>query len=156
MRRYQPAVTRRMWRFTRDRTQLEELVADVFVQAYQSLESFRGDGPFEHWLLRIATRAGYRFWRNRKRRSDHEVPLQDWDRPGDEEPDRLEVTEAAQQLHQTLAELAPRDRLVLTLMYFEEMSVAQIADQTGWSLSMVKVQAHRARKRLGSLLEKKM
>ena len=54
---------------------------------------------------------------------------------------------------QVLSQLAPRDRLVLTLMYLEEQSVDEIAEATGWSRSMVKVQAWRARKRLKRLLE---
>jgi len=39
-------------------------------------------------------------------------------------------------------------------MYLEELSVDQIADRTGWSKTMVKVQAHRARKRLKGLMQK--
>ena len=52
-----------------------------------------------------------------------------------------------------LEKLAPRDRLVLTLLYLESRSVAEAADLAGWSESMVKVQAHRARKRFRNLLE---
>ena len=54
-----------------------------------------------------------------------------------------------------LARLAPRDRLVMTLMYLEQCTVAQIAELTGWSESLVKVQAFRARRRLRRLCETK-
>jgi DNA-directed RNA polymerase specialized sigma24 family protein len=40
------------------------------------------------------------------------------------------------------------------LMYMEELSVAKIAEQTGWSVALVKVQAHRARKKLKALIDK--
>ncbi len=56
-----------MTRFTRDERMLEELVHDVFVEAYFSLDGYRGDAPFEHWLQRIATRVGYRYWTRRGR-----------------------------------------------------------------------------------------
>jgi RNA polymerase sigma-70 factor (ECF subfamily) len=46
-----------------------------------------------------------------------------------------------------------RDRLVLMLIYLEGCSVAEAAEATGWSRTMVKVQAHRARRRLRALLE---
>lgn len=152
--RHQQTVARRMWRFTRDRRELDELVAEVFVQAYTSLGQFRGDAPFSHWLMKIATRTGYRFWKKRRRKTEHETPLQDWDQPIElDAAKRLEATEAAQRLHTLLDQLPPRDRLVLTLMYLDELSVAEIAEQTGWSESMVKVQAHRARKKLRRLLE---
>ena len=153
--RYQQSVAARMWRFTRDRRQLEELVEEVFVEAWYSLSGFRGDAPLLHWLQRIATRTGYRFWKRRDRRAEHELPLQDWNRPAGDPPEAaLEATEAAEKLHRLMAELPPRDRLVLTLMYVEELSVAQTAEQTGWSQTMVKVQAHRARNKLRVLLEK--
>ncbi len=65
--RYQQTIARRMTRFTRDQRLLEELVHDVFVEAYFSLGGYRGDAPFEHWLQRIATRVGYRYWTRRGR-----------------------------------------------------------------------------------------
>ena len=154
IRRYQNVIARRMWRFTRDRRELEELVHDVFVEAYISLKGYRAKAPFSHWLNRIATLVGYHYWKRRKRASEREVPLQDWDAfKAPEEDSALEAEEAAEVLHKLLGQLPPRDRLVLTLMYLEDMSVAQIAEQTGCSRTLVKVQAHRARKKLKTLID---
>ncbi|MDP6545542.1 MAG: RNA polymerase sigma factor [Phycisphaerae bacterium] len=151
--RYQNEISARMWRFSRDRRELEELVHDVFVEAYISLKSFKARAPFSHWLNRIATRVGYRLWKKQKRRSERETPLQDWDQLlQDDRQDSWEPREAAEMLHSLLAQLRPRDRLVLTLMYLEELSINEIAEQTGWSKTMVKVQVHRARKRLKVLM----
>lgn len=149
--RHQQWVAGRMWRFTRDRRELEELVADVFVEVYRSLRRFRGEGPFRAWLGRIATRRGYRLWRRQKKTSC-EVPLADWDAPA--RPGRqLEQAEAAEVVHELLAQLPWRDRLILTLVYLEELSMAEAADRAGWSETMAKVQAHRARKKLRKLIE---
>ena len=93
------------------------------------------------------------FWKRRKRRVDREVALMDFDGPDPAGDADLEAAEAAETLHNLLGQLPPRDRLVLTLLYLEELSVAQAAEQTGWSRTMVKVQAHRARKKLKKLLE---
>jgi len=154
VRRYQNEIARRMWRFTRDRGELEELVQDVFVEAYTSLGGFRGEAPLLHWLSRIATRVGYRFWKKAKRRESQTLPLQDWDGLEAAEETPLAAQEAGELLHALLAQLPPRDRLVLTLLYLEELSVAQTAERAGWSRTMVKVQAFRARKKLRTLLEK--
>ena len=151
--RYQQEIARRMWRFTRDRRELEELVQDVFVEAYMSLKSYRGTAPFANWLNRIATRVGYRFWK-RRRRTSNQVALQDWDAFVARDEGIVESHEAAEYLHHLLAQLPPRDRLVLTLLYLEELSVAETADRSGWSQSMVKVQAHRARKKLKAIVER--
>jgi DNA-directed RNA polymerase specialized sigma24 family protein len=65
VRRYEKQITGLLWRFTRDPVQCEELVQQVFVEAYFSLKTYRGDAPLLHWLRRIATRTGYRFWREK-------------------------------------------------------------------------------------------
>lgn len=153
VRRHQPQIAARMWRFTHDRTELEELVHDVFVEAYVGLGGYKGRGPFAHWLNRIATRVGYRFWSRRKREAEHTVPLDDRDPPRLSGPAPLEAQQAHKLLHALLDRLPPRDRLVLTLMYLEDMPVAEVAEHTGWSVTMVKVQAHRARKKLRALLD---
>ncbi len=153
VRRHQQQIASRMWRFTRDRAELAELVHDVFVEAYLALGGYKGRAPFAHWLNRIATRVGYRFWKRRDRRARQTVPLGEWDPPANPSGDPLAAEQARELLHGMMDRLPPRDRLVLTLMYLEEMPVAQVAEQTGWSKTMVKVQAHRARKKLRALLD---
>ena len=68
-------------------------------------------------------------------------------------PNESDPAEAAAQVQAALEKLPPRDRLVLTLMYLEDLSIAEIAERTGWSRIMVKVQAFRARRKLRRLLE---
>jgi RNA polymerase sigma-70 factor (ECF subfamily) len=152
--RYQQEVGRWMWRFTRDRSEWEVLVQDVFVEAYTSLSRFRGEGAFGAWLRTISTRVGYRFWTRRKRQAVETTwSLQDWDElASQQDPEVASPQDAAQLVHQLLANVGPRDRLVLTLHYLDGQSVEQIAEQTGWTKTMVKVQMHRARKRLRKLL----
>jgi RNA polymerase sigma-70 factor (ECF subfamily) len=53
-----------------------------------------------------------------------------------------------------LERLSARDRLVLTLLYVEGQSVVEAAELSGWSQTMVKVQAYRARQRLKKLVSK--
>jgi RNA polymerase sigma-70 factor (ECF subfamily) len=151
VRRYQDRVGRWMWRFTRDRNTLEELVQDVFVAAWLSLDGYRERGVFDRWLHRIAVRQGYRFWRRRARARDRgDVALQDWDGPA--EPDEREP-DAADVLGRLMNQLPPRDRLVLTLRYLEDRPVAETAELTGWSRTMVKVQTFRARRTLRRAIE---
>lgn len=154
--RHQDHVSRILWRFSRDRGVHEELVQDVFVESYLSLSRYRGDAPFEHWLTRIATRVGYRYWKEKARRRRAEpFDVQDWEKATDADGvmQAIEPDQAAQLLHRVFEQLAPRDRLVLTLRYLEQCDVVETARRTGWSKTMVKVQTMRARKRLQKLLE---
>jgi RNA polymerase sigma-70 factor (ECF subfamily) len=149
--RYEPAVASLAWRFTRDPAGREELVQDVFVEAYFSLDGYRGDAPFGHWLRRIATRVGYRFWKRRSNAS-REAPLADLDPPA--APAEMDPSEAGAAVHALLAHLPPPERLVLTLMYFEDCSVREIADRMGWTRPMVKMRAYRARRRLKAVAQR--
>ena len=141
-----------MWRFSRDRQVHEELVQDVFVEAYLNLHTYRGKAPFSHWLSRIATRVGYRHWKQMdKKRGQKHLSLQDWDQIAVDKAERMDPDDAAKLVHSFLAHLAPRDRMVLTLRYLEECDVNETAKQTGWSKTMVKVQTWRALRRLEKL-----
>lgn len=152
LRRHETGVARLMWRFSRDKTICEELVQEVFVQAYFSLTRYRGDGPFPAWLHRIATRVGYHFWKQQKRAAA-EWSLQEIDAAVSPEPDTLDPSQAAELLHGLLSRLPSPDRLVLTLMYFEDCSTEQIAQRMSWTRGMVKMRAMRARKKLKALAE---
>jgi len=155
VRRYQQPIAASMWRFTRDRGQWEELVQDVFVEAYLALGTYRGLSPLLHWLRRIATRVGYRWWKQRTRRQALTPSLvQDWDRLLADDRGDSSPSEAAQVVHAILDRASVRDRLVLTLLYLEGCTVEETARRTGWSVTMVKVQAFRARKRLAKILKK--
>ena len=152
IKRYEARVAAQMWRFTRDPAVCEDLVQDVFVEAYSSLATYRGDAPFLHWLKRIATRVGYRHWK-KKSREKLLVPLENLDeaesRGGPQQP-----SAAADILHHLLSRLRPADRLVMTLIYFEGSSTEEIAARMGWSRGRVKMHAYRARKKLREIAER--
>ena len=151
--RHQEHVSGILWKFSRDRLVHEELVQDVFVEAYMSLGSYRAKAPFAHWLARIATRVGYHYWKQMARRREREsFTLEEWDRMPDEPAERMDPSQAASLVHRLLAQLRPRDRLVLTLRFLEGCNVAETARRTGWTKSMVKVQTQRAKKRLEKLI----
>ena len=153
--RYEQPITSLLWRFTRDPEQCEELVQQVFVDAYFSLGTYRGDAPLLHWLRRIATRTGYRFWRRQaKEPVGTGLPedfLEQIEATDDED---MDPAEAATVLQALLARLSPDDRLVLTLLYFEECGTKEIAERMGWSRAKVKTQALRARRKIKEIAER--
>ncbi len=153
VRRYQAEVSLQLWRYTRQPGQVEELTQEVFVEAYLSLRSYRSEAPFLHWLRRITTRVGYRFWRKQASRRERETALEPWHEGQAHQREPGTAAEAAELVHRMLAQLPPRDRLVLTLLHLEELDTVAIAERLGWSRTLVKVQAFRARQKLKRLLE---
>ena len=146
--RYQQEIAHRLRRFSRDPLAIEEMVQETFVGAYFSLRGYRGDAPFEHWLHRIAVRVGYRYWKSRK--SARQTVSIEGQSLALSRPESCD--DDAEQLHRVLDQLSPRDRLVVTLLYLEEYSVEETAKLTGWSRTMVKVQAFRARAKLKKVM----
>jgi RNA polymerase sigma-70 factor (ECF subfamily) len=143
-------------RFARDAAELEDICQDVFVQAYFKLRQYRRDSPFEHWLLRITTHKCYDYLRKR-RRSGSVISVDAMLESGYEPsaPQAPAPHPDLERLHAALAQLSPKERLVITLLELEERSVQEIADLTGWSAGNVKVRAFRARAALRKLMENK-
>ena len=151
IRRHQPRIARHLYRFTRDPDALEELTQETFVQAFAGLASFRGESSLESWLLTIATRAGYKFWKQRSRSAAMAASTETLEAIAD----RSTPEASGEALAALLDQLPPRDRLVLTLLYAEEKTVAETAALCGWSQTMVKVQAFRARAKLKQILQER-
>jgi RNA polymerase sigma-70 factor (ECF subfamily) len=155
LKRHEKRIAKLVWRFSRDRGTHAELVQETIVQAYLSLPRYKPTGvPFEHWLARIATRVGYQFWKSQSRSRRMSPLTEAIDVPVIQE-NATDPSTAGRMLHELLALLPPADRLVLTLMYFEECSVKEIGQRAGWNTAMVKMRAYRARNRLKSIIEQK-
>jgi len=151
--RYQEQITRLMWRFSRDSSINERLVQDTFVEAYFSLKSYKAKAPFLHWLKKIATRTGYRLWKEQDKEKRF-LPLEDIDIAAKETQQEIEPEKAGEILHALLGRLDIADRLVLTLMYFEDCTIKEIAERMGWTRAAVKMRAMRARKKLRKMAER--
>jgi RNA polymerase sigma-70 factor (ECF subfamily) len=94
-----------------------DVVQDAFAEALRKREMFRGDGPLEGWIWRIALRLAIA-----RRRTDPALPLTDIGESSLPEPD------ADPKLAAAVQRLAPRRRLVVFLRYLGDLSYAQIAE----------------------------
>lgn len=154
VRRYESAIALQMSHYTRNQDEQRELLQQVFIEAYRSLPRYRPEAPFIHWLRRIASRVGYRYWKIQNRERRRTVPMEEWhERTMAVAPEQQQPSEATEHLFLLLEQLPTRERVVLTMMYFEDYDVRTIAGHLGWTQSLVKVCAFRARKRLKKMLE---
>ncbi|MDB6121422.1 MAG: polymerase, sigma-24 subunit, RpoE [Pedosphaera sp.] len=161
IRKYSPRVFATARRYARRESEVEDIAQEVWLKSFQKLGSFRGDAPFEHWLMRLTVRTCYDFLRGHKRNretafSELTDPEDDWlDRFVAQPSDASENADAAKQLiERVLEQLSPPARLVITLLEIEDRSVKEIAELTGWSVPLVKVRAFRARAEMKKCLAK--
>jgi len=146
------------------RTSPEDLVQTVFMKVFASLDSFSGAVPLEHWVSRIAINTCLNQLAAEKAR-----PELRWADLSEEQTQALEAVTAGQAdldplqnlasreiVEKLLAQLAPADRLVLTLLHLEGRSVDEVRQITGWNVPVIKVRAFRARRKLRKHFEKLM
>lgn len=159
--KYQPRVFATARRYARRDSEVEDIVQEVFIKAFQKLSSYRAEAPFEHWLMRLAVRTCYDFLRSHQR--NREITVTDFTQ--DEEhwlenfataPDEVdeEASAARDLIHKVLDQLPPEARMVIQLLEIEDRSVKEISELTGWSQTLVKVRAFRARAKMKKLVEK--
>ncbi len=128
----------------------------IFVKMFQHLDQYSGAAPLQHWLSRIAVNTCRNALASEKarpelRRADlseeQEAVLDQLARTSDElAPDQqLASREVVERL---LSALKPVERLIIDMLYLQGISVEQIAKAVGWSKSLVKVRAFRARQKL--------
>ena len=157
--KYSPRVFATARRYARRESEIEDIAQEVWLKAFDKLKSFRGEAPFEHWLMRLAVRTCYDFLRGHQRNrefsfSEISEPEEDWlDRFVADPGSAAEDADAAKTLvNRVLERLSPEARLVIQLLEIEDRSVKEIADLTGWSVPLVKVRAFRARAEMRKIL----
>jgi RNA polymerase sigma-70 factor (ECF subfamily) len=140
---------------------VEDIVQEILLKAFTRLDGWRGDAPFEHWLMRLGTRICYDFLRQHQRsREITSTELSkdeaDWLERQSQPDGRADgKADAAQTLvSRVLERLSPASRLVITLLELEDKSVKEIAGLTGWSVPMIKVRAFRARLEMKRIIER--
>ena len=156
--KYQTRVFALARRYARREDEVEDIVQTVFLKAYSKLSSYRGDAPFDHWLMRTATYTCYDFLRKHQRNrewnaSDLSDEENDWfENIGEESSAETDREAASALVNKLLDGLKPEDRHIITLLELERRTIKEIAGLTGLTEANVKVKAHRARGKMREAL----
>jgi RNA polymerase sigma-70 factor (ECF subfamily) len=147
---YQRPVYNLCYRMLGDGVEAEDAAQESFWRAYQNLRRYDPQRPFITWLLSIAAHFCIDLQRKRK----HVVyPIDDYMEETAPDPapnpDRVvSQMDEDQYLHRMIAQLGAKDRAVLILRYWHEMSEIEIAQSLDMTVSAVKSRLHRARLQL--------
>ena len=116
-----------------NRTEAQDITADVFQQALANLKRFEWRGaPFAAWLYRIAANAVADYFQRMSRQSSS-PPL-----PESSTDENYEEVERRAALFRSVDRLPPDQRRVIVMRFGEEKSIREIAQEIGRSEGAVK------------------
>ncbi len=142
---------------TKNKEDAEEVAQDAFVKVYKKINTFKGNSKFSTWLYQIVYRTALSKIRIKKLETQNIEGKYDYDiqlsNPGGNGMDRLDKK---RMLKIALNKLNDDEGFLLILYYYQELSIEEIANTTGYTESNVKVKLYRARKNLYDLLQKLM
>ncbi len=150
------AYDRRLWYFVRrildDDQRIADVVQEVWLNVFKSLPRLKSAQAFRVWLYRIAHDRAV----SELRRIGREIPAEPLDQvepPAIDNASNIVIAESAELIHQGLSQLTVEHRRVLTLLYLEDMTIADIAAVLGCRVGTVKSRLHYARSALARWIE---
>lgn len=142
MENYGNTVYRLAYSRTRSAADAEDITQEVFLRYYRKRPAFETEAHRKAWLLRVTINCAGKLvtsaWFRRT------VPLEG--EPVFEDP-------GARMLDEALGCLAPKDRTLLHLYYYEELSTKEIAALLKRRESTVRTQLTRARRKLAEIMK---
>jgi RNA polymerase sigma-70 factor (ECF subfamily) len=139
-----------------DRDEAEEALQTVYLKVLEGRARFDGRSSFKTWLFGVIRHTAMAQTRRRWMR---QAAMFRWMRSSaDPAPDLetdavLEISERARQIARALSGLARRQREVLELVFYHEMTIEQAAATLGVSVGSARVHYQRGKRRLGALLQ---
>jgi len=155
--RYKNLVFTLALRMVKNREEAEEVSQDTFIKVYKSLNRFKGDSKFSTWIYRVAYNTCLDRLKKNKRQ-EYTVAIDEYTehqvKTLENALDALEEQEKQLAIKKCLEMLPSEDSFILTLYYFEELSLDEISKITGLKPNNVKVKLFRSRKKLATILKK--
>jgi len=162
--KYQRALHFHIMKMVKDREQIEDLVQEAFVKAFDNLNRYNTDYAFSTWLYRIATNHTIDYLRKKKlqtlsidepvKTKGGEMQMQLTDDSA--RTDRAIIRKQRQQMvRKAIGELPVKYRRVIELRHMEEKSYQEISDALDKPLNTVKAHIFRAREMLYKELKDK-
>ena len=131
-----------------DQDEAADAVQEIFTLVYRHLGRFDRRSKFSTWLFRVAVNRSIQEARKHRHKHKHVELTEASARVAPEEPEADDP-----RIHAVLSQLAPNDRALLVLFYWEELSLNDIAASLGCGVNAAKTRLYRARERFRALYE---
>lgn len=157
--RYKDLVYTLALRMLKNREEAEEVSQDTFIKTYNALSKFKGDSKFSTWIYKIAYRTCLDRLKKNKKYNNH-VTIDEFTahhvKTIDNALYKLEQQEQRKVIQDCIALLPSEDGFLLTLYYYNELSLNDISEIVSLTPNNVKVKLYRCRKKLASILKKRL
>ncbi len=133
----------------------EEVAQDSFIKVFKSIKNFKGDSKFSTWLYRITYNTSLDYIKkNKKHKQNYNLDEITLNQIIETENalEQLEKEEFKQLIKKCLYQLKEEDQVILTLYYFEDLSLQEIAVIINKNYNQVRTNLHRSRKKLAIIL----
>lgn len=151
VRRHQRALWHLVRRYVKRDADASDVTQLVFVRAFRGLASFRGAASVRSWLFRIGINCALSWLRDHRREEPTEI-ADDALTEANPAPARLLEGEEGARLRRAIGQLPPKQKLVLELRVFDDLSFKEVAELADCSENTAKVNFHYAVKRLRDIL----
>lgn len=151
VRRHQKGVWRVVRRYVKRDADAADVTQQVFVRAFKGLATFRGAATVRSWLYRIAINCSLSWIRDHRREEPSEI-AEDSLTEMPVAPGKIASDQAGAELRAAVAQLPPKQRLVLELRVFDELSFKEVAELADCTENTAKVSFHYAVKKLRDIL----
>lgn len=130
----------------KDEFYAEEILQSSFLIAFEKLSTFKGASKFSTWFYKIVINESFKYAKKHKTEFIDfvEITPENCNKFQDSIL-KLEVDDQKYFINEALKKISQKESLVLRLFYLNENSIEEIASETGWSTSNIKVILHRAR-----------
>ena len=151
VRRHQKGVWRVVRRYVKRDADAADVTQQVFVRAFKALGGFRGAASVRSWLYRIAINCSLSWIRDHRREEPTEI-AEDSLTEMPVAPGKIASSQDHATLRAAIAQLPPKQRLVLELRVFDDLSFKEVAELADCSENTAKVNFHYAVKKLRDIL----
>lgn len=155
VRKYQQKIYWQIRRIVEDHDDANDVMQEIFLKVWKSLDGFREDSQLYSWLFRITHNECITWHRKNSRTRNHDdvstlSKADEESLPSDEQS--ISSNEIEKKLYEAIETLPEKQKIIFHLKYFQELKYEEISTQLGTSVGALKASYHIAVKKIENYL----
>ncbi|SHI46107.1 RNA polymerase, sigma subunit, ECF family [Flavobacterium terrae] len=157
--RYKDMVYTLALKMLNNKEEAEEIAQDTFIKVFNSLSKFKGESKFSTWVYKVTYNTCLDALK-KKKKQNNVAYIEDFSEHQTKKLegilDNIDEKERNRAIQDCLEELPSDEAFLLTLYYFDDKSIEEVAKVVNISTDNVKIKLFRTRKKLATILKKRL